>query len=785
MATMLFRLGSYAARRSWAVIIAWMVLLGLAVGAFAAFGGALKSSFDIPGTASGAVVDELAQKLPDTAGGTGTIVYQTDDGQAFTEAQQEAISNLVSSAVRLDGVAAVVDPFEVTQERVERAAQLDARMTQIDNGSADLERAVRDAEDAGTLLRLAEGIAVVSEDESTAIITVSYTQSRLDLSNEVKEATLAHFQDAPVSGTSVDFSAEISQGSPELFGTAEMIGLGIAAVVLIVILGSLLAAALPLITALVGVAIGVATSLSFSGIVDMASVTPVLGVMLGLAVGIDYTLFIVTRHRRQLLAGMSVPDSIGLATGTSGTAVVFAGATVIIALLALNVTGIPFLGLMGTVGAICVAFAVLIAVTLAPALLSLIGERLLRRNTRTSIGQKPQREREREQKPMQTVRAIVISIVTVGALLVIATPAMSMRVGLPDSSSDPQDSTSYRAFEAVETQFGAGANGPLLIAADIPNGLDDDERLAAQVDIAETLAALPNVNAVAPIAAADDNTLLAFQVKPEEGPNSISTEQLVESIRALPVINGDITLGVAGQAAINIDISEAIASALPLYLVVVIGLSLLIMIVVFRSLLVPVIATAGFILSLFATFGLIVALFQFGWGAELIGVHSTGPILSFLPVLLVGILFGLAMDYQLFLTSGMREAYVHGTPARAAVTKGLHAGRPVVIAAALIMASVFGGFIFSEATIVRSIGFGLAFGVLIDAFIVRLLLMPALMHLLGTSAWWLPRWLDRILPNVDIEGASLHRTQQKLEHTTNAPITHTDEHADPGMQSSR
>ena len=276
------------------------------------------------------------------------------------------------------------------------------------------------------------------------------------------------------------------------------------------------------------------------------------------------------------------------------------------------------------------------------------------------------------------------------------------------------------------------------------------------MDVAETLADLTGVEAVAPIAVADDKTLLAFQVKPEEGPNSASTGELVEAIRALPALDGDITLGVAGQAAINIDISEAIVEVLPLYLGVVIGLSLLIMIIAFRSLLVPIIATGGFVLSLFATFGLVVALFQLGWGAELIGVHSTGPILSFLPILLVGVLFGLAMDYQLFLASGMREAYAHGTPARTAVTKGLHAGRSVVIAAALIMVAVFGGFIFSEATLVRSIGFGLAFGVLLDAFVVRLLLMPALMHLLGKSVWWLPRWLDRILPHVDIEGSRLH-----------------------------
>ena len=267
--------------------------------------------------------------------------------------------------------------------------------------------------------------------------------------------------------------------------------------------------------------------------------------------------------------------------------------------------------------------------------------------------------------------------------------------------------------------------------------------------------------AVAPIAVSDDNRLAAFQVLPKEGPNSVSTDHLVRDLRALPPVDGDMTLGVAGQTASYIDISQALADVLPLYLVVVVGLSLLIMIMVFRSLLVPLIATGGFILSLFATYGATVAVFQWGWLAAPLGI-TPGPILCFLPIILVGILFGLAMDYQLFLATGMREAYVHGSTARLAVVRGLHAGRSVVIAAGLIMVSVFGGFIFSESTMIRSIGFGLAVGVLVDAFIVRMLLMPALMHLLGRSAWWLPRWLDKIIPNVDVEGAALERRHHVL-----------------------
>lgn len=838
MASLLFRLGSFAARRAWTVIISWIVILGIGVGAFLAFGGTLSNSFDIPGTASGAVTDQLAKKLPDTAGGTGTVVYRTDDGEPFTDEQKKEISHLAASAEDLDGVASVIDPFEAQQQQAEQAtklsdgqaqldsgraqldagqAQLDAGRTQLQSGLDQLTAARAQAAAAGapaeqlaaldaqlaalnaqladlsaqqatidanraeldanaeqlaqgsTLLDLADGIGVVSEDGSTAIVNISFTDPRLELSEEVKQGAIAHFEDTPIDGVTVDFGTDIAQGVPEIFGVGEAIGLAFAAVVLIVMLGSLIGAALPIVTAVLGVGVGVTASLAFSGVVDMASVTPVLGVMLGLAVGIDYSLFIVNRHRKQLLAGSPVRESIGLATGTSGTAVVFAGTTVIVALLALNVTGVPFLGLMGTVGAVCVAVAVLVAITLAPAILGLVGTRLLGRKARATIGQP--HASGKPVKRMSTLRAVVTAVVSVAALLIIAIPSMSMRLGLPDGSSEPADSTSYRAFHTVDEQFGEGANGPLLVTATLDEAVSDDDLLATQVEVAQKIADLDDVAAIAPVATSDDNTLLAFQVLPEEGPNSASTEKLVQSIRALPELDGGITLGVAGQAAINIDISEALAGVLPLYLVVVVGLSLLIMIVVFRSLLVPLIATGGFVLSLFATYGLIVAVFQWGWGADLIGLHSTGPILSFLPVILVGILFGLAMDYQLFLASGMREAYVHGASARDAVARGFRAGRSVVIAAALIMVSVFGGFIFSESTIIRSIGFGLAFGVLLDAFVVRMLLMPALMHLLGRSAWWLPRWLDRVLPNVDMEGAALER-----DH----PAVHVD--AEPEME---
>ncbi|TQL44974.1 RND superfamily putative drug exporter [Homoserinimonas aerilata] len=792
MAEMLYRLGTFAARRPWRVITAWIIVLAIATGGFLAGFGGLSSSFDIPGTASGKVADTLADELPDYSGASGTVVFSTTDGSQMSDSQREQVSALITDGDGLADVATIVDPFDTEIQRAGRAeqlvdgrqqieagrAQLDAAQAQLDAGrqqltaagmptdqldaqqtqltasGEELEAQSRTLQAGAELLGLADGIRMVSEDGSTALVTVAFTEPRLELSEEAKQGVIDHFESQPIDGVEVSFSTDIAQGVPQIFGVGEAIGLVFAAVVLFVMLGSVLAASFPIITALVGVAIGVVSTLAFSGLVQMASVTPVLGIMLGLAVGIDYSLFIINRHRKQLLKGAPIGESIGLANGTAGNAVVFAGVTVIVALLALNVTGVPFLGLMGTAGAACVAVAVLIAITLTPAILGLAGERIIGRRARAAAVRVE--AKAKPVKPMSTFRAIATVIAAVVALLIIAIPSLSMRLGLPDGGSEPAGSASERAFSLTAEKFGEGATGPLLVTATLPDGLDDDQLLTQQLEIARTIAAQDDVTAVAPIDVSADNTLTAFQVIPAEGPNSVSTAQLVEELRALPPIDGSV-LGVAGQAASNIDISESLDAVLPFYLAVVVGLSLLIMILVFRSLLVPLIATGGFILSLFATFGATVAVFQWGWFAEIIGLHSTGPILSFLPIILTGILFGLAMDYQLFLATGMREAYVHGSPARLAVAQGFRAGRSVVVAACLIMVSVFGGFVFSEATIIRSIGFGLAIGVLLDAFVVRMLLMPALMHLLGRSAWWIPRWLDRILPDVDVEGSKLER----------------------------
>ena len=836
MAELLHRLGTFAARRAWTVILAWVVILGIAVGGFLVGFKGLSSSFDVPGTASGKVLEKLEKSLPDFSGASGTVVFHSTSGEALTEAQRSDISKLADGAKDLPDVADVIDPFEAQQQlsdqqqqiadgrkqiedgRTQAAAgqdqldaareqiaagqtqldaanaqlsaaglpeaqlapqlealaaqqqqldagnaELDARQRQLDDGVAELDANQKKLEQGGKLASYADGIGVVSDDGATALVNVSFTEPRLDLSQETKDAVIEHFEGTEIDGVEVALSTDISQGVPEILGVGEAVGVVIAAIVLIVVLGSILAAAFPIVTALVGVGIGAMATLSFSGITQMASVTPILGVMLGLAVGIDYSLFILYRHRKQLLQGAGVVESIGLANGTAGNAVVFAGTTVIVALLALNITGIPFLGLMGTAGAVSVAVAVLIAVSLTPALLGLAGTRLLSRKTRAraeiaaGVAVEADPARAGAAKPMTNARAIITTIVATIVLLVIAIPSMSMRLGLPDGGSEAEGSTAHRAYTLTNEAFGEGANGPLLITAALPKGLDDDGVLDAQVAVAGKLAAMEDVKAIAPVAVSDDHRLAAFQVVPAEGPNSLSTETLVRDLREMPPVDGDYALGVAGQAAINIDISEGLQDVLPLYLVVVVGLSFLIMVMVFRSLVVPLIATGGFVLSLFATYGAVTAVFQWGWLGEWLGVHNPGPILSFLPVILVGILFGLAMDYQLFLATGMREAYAHGAPAKLAVAQGFRAGRTVVIAAAIIMVAVFGGFIASDSVMIKSMGFGLALGVLLDAIVVRMLLVPALMHLVGRGAWWLPKWLDRIIPNVDVEGAALER----------------------------
>ena len=813
LATWLFKLGAFSARRAWVVLTAWLLILIGAVTFAATSGGSLSTTMSVPGTPAQVLIDDLQKSFPSASRGSGQVVIHTTNGSAFTAAQQKAISDLLVKVDDVAGVDSVVNPFSTTAERTKFETQitqglaqiasakttLAAQQKQVDAGKAALDQAAaampaaqaeialapqrgqlaaaqKQLDDAKAtlsskesellagqqLLTAASQMRLVSADGSAAVATVFFDAPGSQVTSAEKNAVVSAFQASPIDGVTVEYTSNLTQNLDGLMGPGELVGLGIAAIVLFIMLGTLVAAGLPVLAAIIGVGISVGTTFGLSKWVDMTSTTPMLGLMLGLAVGIDYALFILNRHRNQLKAGMKVRASIALANGTSGSAVLFAGVTVIIALIALNLTGIQFLGLMGTVGAASIVVAVLVALTFTPALLSLLGMRVLSKKERAAV---PAEDHHTEDhvsvKPVFANRhPWVTAIASIIALGIIALPVSTMRLGLPDGSAEPIDSTQYRAYSITSDKFGEGVNGQISTIVKLDEPLTGAALTKAEAEMATRLMKVDNVVAVAAAGTSTDNKTILFQVVPKEGPSALSTEKLVFELRALSPEFVDTwhgTLGATGFTAVQIDISKTLSDALPLYLTTVLILALIVLLMVFRSILVPIVAAGGFLLTIFATLGAVTAVYQWGWLGEVFGVHDPAPILSFLPTILIGILFGLAMDYQLFLVTGMREGFVHGQNANDSINHGIHLSRRVVVAAAIIMISVFGSFGFSHLTMIRPMGFGLGLGVLFDAFIVRLLIVPAVMTILGKSAWWMPKWLDRILPDVDVEGAKLER----------------------------
>jgi putative drug exporter of the RND superfamily len=876
LATLLYKLGLFSARKAWAVIVAWIVLLAITTGLALSLGGKFTTSMSIDGVPSQVVVDQLQESFPEASRGSGQVVFYKAEG-SFTADDRAAISAALEAVEALPGISEAIDPFAVQkeirdgeQELLDGKKELADAETKIADGEndlvsgeqeladgeaalakglKDLEAAKKDLEgklaqvnaglkqmqDAGApiamqqelltnkaqlegglaqvaqqreaamasgaklasgklelasakeelasgveeiaqakidlaigekLLAATKNYTTVSNDDSVALAGIRFEQRGTEVQTETRTSVVDYLKSADLNGIEVEFSQELTQSFGDILGVGEIVGLIAAAIVLFVLLGTIIGMAIPIFSAVVGVAISATLVLALASEIEMTSTTPVLGVMLGLAVGIDYSLFIVNRHRRQLRGGMKLKESIGLANGTSGNAVLFAGLTVVIALVALNLTGIGFVGLMGSMGAIAIVIAVAIALTVTPAALSLIGERILSKKERTELVSakkkktaKKNAEPKNALKPVWATRypwAAVFSIVAV--LGIMAIPLSDMRLGLPDGGSEPKYSTAYKAYNLTSDGFGAGFNGQITTVLTTDNPIQDDDTLAFQADVATELMTLDNVEAAVPAAIADDKKTFIFQVVPTAGPSSVETENVIYDIRDLkgPFLEKyGAHIGVTGITATNIDVSDKIADVLPLYLATVILLSLFLLMLVFRSVLIPILAAAGFLLTVTATLGAVVAVYQWGWLAELFGVSSPGPILSFLPIFLIGILFGLAMDYQLFLVSGMREAYAHGKKPKDAINYGIHLSRGVVVAAALIMVTVFGGFAFSHLATIRPIGFGLAIGVLIDAFLVRLLLVPAAMTILNKSAWWLPKWIDKAMPDIDVEGTKL------------------------------
>lgn len=679
---------------------------------------------------------------------------------------------------------------EGTKELEKNRAIFEESRKELTDGEAKL------AEGEATLIRgertstLAAPMRFVSDDKTTAISQVLFYDMAESLTAEQRADITALAAGPEAAGVEVLFSKEIVSDLNSIFGPAEMIGFVIAGIVLLIMLGTFVAAGLPLLMALLGVAAGVGGTLALSSLVDMQSITPALALMLGLAVGIDYSLFIVHRHRTQLVAGMDMRQSIGRAIGTSGNAVVFAGLTVIIALSALVVSGLPFIGILGLSAAFTVLMAVLLSVSLLPALLAVIGEKILPKKARVRraaaiaagagvgagasiVGEEAGEGASasageaagKQSASMWWVKTLtkvpwLTAVASIAVLAIIALPVRSMLTALPDGGSEPYGSQAQRAFAITSDKFGEGYNGQLIVLNELPTGLTQAEADDAMLDVAERIAGVDGVFAAVPAATNEALTYGAIQVVPTTGPASPDTETLVHTLRGMSSdIKAETGVGssVTGQVAAQIDVSEKINAALPPYLMIVVGLSMLLLLLVFRSIVVPLIATLGFLLSLAAAFGATVAVYQWGWLGQVFDVHNPSPIMSFLPILLTGILFGLAMDYQVFLVTAIREAYAHGSSARRAVKEGFNLAAPVVVAAALIMVSVFASFIFAHLTMIRPIGFALAVGVLFDAFVVRMTLTPAIMHLLGDKAWYLPKWLDRILPDVDVEGAGLER----------------------------
>ncbi|MDQ7905393.1 MMPL family transporter [Phytohabitans sp. ZYX-F-186] len=709
MATYLYRLARFSYRRRRLVLVLWLaVLAAFGTGALT-LSGQTSTSFTVPGTESQQAIDLLGERFPQAGAGgaTARVVFAAPAGETLADpANRAAIEQAVAALKVAPQVGAATDPYQA--------------------GGVN---------PAGTV----------------AYSQVTYTVQGMDITDASRDALSAAAEPARSAGLTVEMGGDALQPPVETSAT-EVLGIVIAALVLVITFGSLVAAGLPLLTAIIGIGIGISGIMIVSGFTEMASTTSILALMLGLAVAIDYALFIVSRYRHELAIGREGEEAAGRAVGTAGSAVVFAGLTVVIALAALAVVNIPLLTEMGLAAASTVVVAVLIALTLLPALLGFAGRRIIGRRGRdpeTAGNGKPTAgtrwARFVTRRPAAVLAAAVL------ALGVIAIPALSLRLGLPDDGTAAPDTTQRKAYDLLSQGFGPGFNGPLTVVVDAPDAKGAAEEAAGAIQ------ALPDVAAVVPpvLNQAGDTALLT--VIPGSAPSSAATEDLVTAIRETDGrLSGD--LSVTGQTAMNIDVSDRMGSALVPYLAVVVGLAFVLLALVFRSIVVPLKATLGFLLSVVATFGAVVAVFQWGWLAGLFGVEETAPIMSLLPVLLVGIVFGLAMDYQVFLVTRMREEYVHGARPTDAVVAGFGHGARVVTAAAIIMISVFAGFILSHESLIKSIGFALAVAILFDAFVVRMTIVPAVMTLLGRSAWWLPRWLDRILPNVDVEGEKLrHR----------------------------
>jgi len=713
-------LARWSSRHPWVVALVWVAAIAVSQLSAAAVGTDFRNSFALPGTDSQAAVDLLTEQFPEASGDADTIVATATNGQITDPAVQQELTALLDEVAALDSVTAVRSPY-------------------------------------GPM-----GAAQISPDGTIAYASVQYAASARDVPANDLRAMVDLVTDASTEGLEVAVGGQGVAGlSHPTIGPAELLGVAVAGLVLLLVFRSALAALLPIVSA--AAALGVATGMVrlASNVTTITDVAPTLGVLLGLGVGIDYALFIVNRHRANVRGGMDVRHSIVAAMDTSGRAVVFAGITVVIALLGLLLTGIEFLGGLAIGATVSVVLTVLSATTLVPALLGALGLRVLGRRDRTMLAAGilvPEHSTGAFRRWAGYVqrRPVVLALVAVALLATIALPVGSLRLGAADQGNDPVGTMTREAYDALATGFGPGINGPLILAVDLTDTPVTDGHPAVLMPLLAALQADPAVASVAGPMLNPDGTAAVLRVIPTTSPQDIATSDLIDRVRTeiAPAAEqaAPMTVHVGGPTATFDDFAVEIQDTLPLFVSVVIGLSLLLLVLAFRSLLVPLVGALMNLLSVAAAFGVVVAVFQWGWAGDLIGLGKAGPIEPFLPVILFAMLFGLSMDYQVFLVSRMHEEWKRTGDNAAAVRTGHADAGTVIVAAATIMVVVFGAFVFGDSRTIKLMGLGMASAVLLDAFIIRMLLVPAIMHRIGPANWWLPRWLDRILPVLSVEG---------------------------------
>jgi len=719
--------------RFW-VVGAWVLLIvGLGV-ATAAAGTAYSNSFSLPGTESTKALDLLTEAYPGKSGDTDTIVWHVDRGSVTDPVVQQPVTAMLGAVADAPSVAAVSSPYTP-----QGAAQL----------SADGRTAY----------------ATVTFDAQAQNLNPADVQHVIDLAEATRSARLQ----VELGGPAV---LQVSQVPPS---NSEAIGVLAAGLVLFIAFGSLFAMALPLLAAIVALASGILTVGLLSHAISIPVFGPTLAALIGLGVGIDYALFVVTRHRTGIKAGMTPEEAAVRSLNTSGRAVLFAGSTVCIALLGLLVLNLGFLNGLGISAAITVLFTMAAAITLLPALLGFLGMRVLSRRERARLAADgPHQEGQSgfwaRWSAFVARRPRILALAATLVMLILAIPVFSLRLGLSDSGNDPASSTTRKAYDLLAEGFGPGFNGPLQLVAQTASAADE----ATLTGLVQTLKTEPGVAAVEAAPQQPGQGLGIVTVIPTTAPQDQATGELITRLRTdvIPTATAGTGLRVyvGGATAIFGDFAEVIAGKLPLFIIVIVGLGFLLLMVAFRSLLVPATAAVMNLLAAGAAFGVVIALFQFGWGSDALGLGRAGPVEAFLPVIMLSILFGLSMDYQVFLVSRMHEEWVHTGDNEYAVTTGQATTGRVITAAAAIMICVFVAFVFGGLRVIAEFGIGLAAAVFLDAFVLRTVLVPAVMHLFGAANWWLPRRLDRILPHLTVEPADEPHNLGQLTATTDRAV---------------